>query len=320
MKHILSGTLVAAAALLTMSSCVSKTFLVTSGNENLTTLTKITDSQTSTCYSVGGDAGSSEIVIALSNNNEPNYHIYKKDNPLSPSSIQLTSGNNSSNFTPTYSVASDRIAFSRRTSNGSGNWSTADIYMVPATKGVALIPITQTNDANEFRPSFSSDGTMIAYQKTKGGSNDIDSEIWLKNLKTGETMLLGNGCSPKISPDGKRIAYTKFNNMTESHIWIMNIDGTGAAQISSGEKEFARNPSWSPDGSKIIFQNVISNKKKDWDLYIINSDGSGLMQITNNESEDIEPYWSSDNFIYFVSDRGGKRGNNQLWRFKYAGF
>lgn len=72
---------------------------------------------------------------------------------------------------------------------------------------------------------------------------------------------------------------------------------------------------WSPDGKRIIFQ-ATKKDKKDADLYIINSDGEGLTQLTSNKSFDGQPYWTKDNYIYFVSDRGNKKGNLQIWGFK----
>ena len=52
------------------------------------------------------------------------------------------------------------------------------------------------------------------------------------------------------------------------------------------------------------------------DIYTISSDGDNLMQHTTNKSHDFAPYWSSDNYIYFTSDRGGKKGEYQIFRFK----
>lgn len=62
-------------------------------------------------------------------------------------------------------------------------------------------------------------------------------------------------------------------------------------------------PSWSPDGSKIVFYSTMDN---DWEVYSIHSDGSHLTRLTNNPGYDGEPTWSPDGSkIAFVSDRDG---------------
>lgn len=296
-----------------LTSCGSKTFLITSGNENLTTLTKITDSESNKAFRATGAPGNSALFIEISDKSG-SHQIYKKINPLTPSLIQVTNDANSNCSFPSYCTKTDRLAFSKVANKG---WGRSDLYMMPATKGTALIPVTETSDENEFNPSFNSEGTKLAYQKSKGTDANIDSEIWVKDLTTGETMLIGKGCSPKISPDGTKIVFTKFNGPNESHLWIMNLDGSEASQISGSKQEFARHPAWSPDGKYIVFQNYLSNKKKDFDLFVIGVDGTNLRQITNNESQDLTPYWSEDGYIYFTSDRGGKANNYQIWRFKY---
>jgi dipeptidyl aminopeptidase/acylaminoacyl peptidase len=73
---------------------------------------------------------------------------------------------------------------------------------------------------------------------------------------------------------------------------------------------------FSPDGKYIIFDAM--DKKANQDLYIISVDGGDLTRLTMNKSNDSQPYWSSsDGYIYFVSNRGGKLGDLNIWRFKY---
>ena len=95
----------------------------------------------------------------------------------------------------------------------------------------------------------------------------------------------------------------------------MNTDGSDQIQITDAKKGFALNPCWSPDGTKLAFQSS-KKDKKDYDIYIIDVDGNNLVQVTINKSYDGMPYWTSDNFLYFVSDRGNTEENLQIWRFK----
>src|SRR5436190_23472944 len=63
--------------------------------------------------------------------------------------------------------------------------------------------------------------------------------------------------APKMSPDGRHVLYTKSelapwkDNTRRSTIWIVDADGARARQFLGSDKD--RNPSWSPDGSRIAF-------------------------------------------------------------------
>lgn len=283
---------------------------VTAGNENLAALTKITDNNDQKANSIATAPGSSTLFIALSEGNQCN--IYKKDNPLSAAMSQITSGKVWTAM-PSYCPATNRLAFTYQTPNGTG-WSTTDLYMLNLNNTNALIPITQTSNINEYSPSFSEDGSIVVYQARSGS----DGEIWVKNLKTNESILIGKGMQPKLSPDGNKIVFARYKTTgynSPSGIWTMNIDGTDVAQLTNNPDERAFSPSWSPDGKKIIFQSTVNGKKKDSDLYIINTNGTELMQITTNDSYEGGAVWSSDGYIYFISDRGNKPGNYQVWRF-----
>lgn len=316
-----------ATVLLGMSSCSTKEFAIASGDESLTTLTKVTDNEEPCGDPFGGDEGGALFFAARESGKY--WNIYKKENPFSAAITQKTSGKNY-NLEPVYCPVTGKIAF-RCQNEGS---STSDIFIMSDAKGKALSQITETSDAYEGYPSFSPDGKFVVYHKISysyyksiGGFFGLfgakvitvvkNSEIWLKNLTTGETVLLGNGYQPAFSPDGERIAYVKYSSDAEScAIWTMELDGSNPMQITDAKKGFAYDPCWSPDGTKLVFSSY-KKDKKDHDLYVIDADGNNLKQLTKNKSYDGQPYWTRDNYIYFTSDRGGKMGNQQIWRFKY---
>ena len=323
MRKVLSLTLVACA---TLTSWAGKNFEITTSGENLMTLTKVTDNEEPCMNPYGGNMGLNLFFAAREN--KKYWNIYKKENVFSTAMSQKTSGKNF-NWAPAYSEVLDKIAF-RCQNEGS---ATSDIFMMNNTKGKTLQAITESPDAFEGHPSFSPDGQYLIYDKQSysfykklnfwslfgfGGTTVAveHSEVWLRNLKTGENVLLSGGYTPRFSPDGKSIAYVKYSSDAKScSIWTMDLDGGNQVQITDAKKGYAFNPCWSPDGKHIIFD-AYKKDKKDTDLYIIDIDGNNLVQLTVNTSYDGQPYWSQDGFVYFVSDRGNKKENYQIWRFK----
>lgn len=306
-----------------------KKWAVTTSGETLSALTQVTDNKFPCINPYGGDNGKN-LYYAV-NEDGKYYNIYKKDNAFSAATSQKTSGKNY-NMAPVYCEAIDKIAF-RCMNEG---MSTSDIYMMSNSKGKALTQLTESQNAFEGNPCFSRDGKYLAYDRQTYGvaktysvlgfllgieSNVYiieKSEVWIKNLQTGENTLLGNGYQPQISPDGSKVAFVKYSSDAKScNIWIMDIDGGNLVQITDAKKGYAFYPRWSPKGDKLVFQ-LSKKDKKDADIYCIDTDGNNLTQLTINQSHDGAPYWTSDNYLYFVSDRGNAAGNYQIWRFKMS--
>ncbi|HEY9125866.1 MAG TPA: S9 family peptidase [Acidobacteriaceae bacterium] len=64
--------------------------------------------------------------------------------------------------------------------------------------------------------------------------------------------------SPKISPDGKKIAYSVVTPQTagkphDEHIWIVDADHPGSAQLFISGAGMDTAPAWSPDGQHLAF-------------------------------------------------------------------
>src|SRR6185437_1596841 len=70
-------------------------------------------------------------------------------------------------------------------------------------------------------------------------------------------------------------------------------------------------PSWSPDGTKIVFQQDPGLHPEIW---VVNGDGSGQQQLTSNTSDDRRPGWSPTGAkIVFASNRDGSGGLSDLF-------
>jgi len=310
-----------------LSSCATKVYQLTSEGEYFDALTKITESEKPVFYPNGGDFGDNLVFVAKEDDGA--YNIYMKEKVLYKAIIQKTGGQNI-NLSPTYCAVNNRIAFQYF------DKTNYDIYYIEAGKGKAITQVTNT-DEDEYNPSWSPDGNSLIFEKgstprtyiqaTKRASkveykgvSVSKNQVWLKDLKSKELKMLGIGSFPKISPDGKSIAFVKYDidknkSMETGTLWIMTIDGDSQKQITNVNLGYATSPNWSPDGKNIIFQ-LTKKNKEDSDIYVIDINGENLKQYTVNKSNDFAPIWTADDFIYFCSDRGAKANEYQIWRFK----
>lgn len=286
------------------------THVVNSPGENLTSLTKVHETEYKCWTPNGGDGGRNLFFVV----NDGKYsNIYRKDKTTSASMIQITGGHNKHNA-PSYCSATNMIAFAGQPEGNKAR----DIYMVNAIQGGAPTQVTNTPDAEEEYPCLSRDGKMIVYEKRLSTADEKYTEIWLKNLQTNENKLLGLGRTPSFSWDGRSIVCVKYaNDSRNTYLCIINIDGGNLTQLTDAGMGTVWRPCFSPDGKHIVFQ-WYKGQKGDTDLYVVDRDGNRLTQLTTNKSYDGEPYWASDGNIYFASDRGGVNLHYQIWSFRYG--
>ena len=105
----------------------------------------------------------------------------------------------------------------------------------------------------------------------------------------------GTNIAVALSPDGSTLAMD-----LQGRIWLLPARG-GSARPITDEFGDARQPTWSPDGSRVAFQ---SYRDGGWHIWSVAADGSDLSQHTYGPFDHREPHWSPDgNRIVFSSDR-----------------
>lgn len=125
--------------------------------------------------------------------------------------------------------------------------------------------------------SFTPDGRIVYSAEFKDKKSEICiADIDGKNI-TQLTHNNTNAWHPKVSPDGKQIAYSSDKDGTRK-IYVMDIDGSNQKRLTNTR---SGGPSWSPDGSQIIFQSKGEGGNGKSNVYIINKDGSSLRKITS---------------------------------------
>jgi Tol biopolymer transport system component len=103
-----------------------------------------------------------------------------------------------------------------------------------------------------------------------------------------------------ISPDGKRVAVERTDPQTQDKdIWLIDV-ATGAATRFTSDPAWEAFPTWSPDGSRIVFT---SNRNGVYDLYQKASSGAGTEELFYQSKEGKGANsWSPDGkFLIYYS-------------------
>ncbi len=179
-----------------------------------------------------------------------------------------------------------------------------------ATSGTPLPTVTGTPPTATATPApptatpnVITQGYVIFTSTRFGGKKQI---LRIKGDGTGTTNLTASSLSSDndfavYSPDYTKIAFTS-NRDGNDEIYVMNADGTSPQRLTSnGERDYE--PSWSPDGSKIVF--VSERGSQQGDIFVMGANGSGQVNITQAVGPDTDPSWGANNRIVFTSKRTG---------------
>ncbi|WP_375504095.1 Ig-like domain repeat protein [uncultured Jatrophihabitans sp.] len=209
----------------------------------------------------------------------------------------LTSG--SSNLAPDVSADGAHIAF---TSDRTGN---DEIWEMNAD---GSDPVQVTHDgASDYYPTFSPDGTQIAYRMTTS-SNPGDIFVIASDGGATPTQLTtapGLDSAPEWSPDGSTILFHSSRDDANpatctqcvQSIYSTHPDGSSQTRLVYVAGERNRFPNWSPDGSRIVFERDSSTDASGTgEIYTANADGSNptLFAPTSGASNDEAPDFSPD--------------------------
>jgi hypothetical protein len=150
-------------------------------------------------------------------------------------------------------------------------------------------------------PAWSADGSRIAFVSKRGGYYNV----WVMNADgSGQTNLTRQRTEdaedPTWSPDGTRIAFTaRTPGLSNSEIFTMKADGSNLVQLTntpvSDPGGFESNPTWSPDGTRLAFEEGYSCGGERG-IFVMNVNGSNRRDVTANLSTGCitHPTWSPD--------------------------
>jgi Tol biopolymer transport system component len=126
----------------------------------------------------------------------------------------------------------------------------------------------------------------------KNGSNIQQLTATNMSCPFGGGSISNPPVHPRYYSDG-RIVYSAAGKNSNSQIFVLSADGKTATNLSNNGSN-DRDPSWSPDGTKIVFS---SDRNGSPDLYTMNADGTGAILALGTPS--IIPSWCPGGKIVF---------------------
>ena len=179
------------------------------------------------------------------------------------------------------------------------------------------VPLTRYT-GEEAHPSFSADGSRVAYSRRSSRDDDWDIYLEVVGGAQAQRPLVESSDDelfPTLSPDGTRIAFWRVNEKGEAAIVVASALGGDERRVHSrderlsdpGREYFRGSLSWSPDNSRIAFAArdglallTVADGQIDW-LTMPPAEGSG----------DIQPTFSPDGrTVTFVRRAGSNAGHN----------
>ena len=250
-------------------------------------------------------------------------------NPDLTAEHKLTSGDVDSGW-PVWSPDASRIAFDSDRSDPdlSDNTFINDVFSMRADGS----DVRKLTDSVGFSgdAAYAPNGRLIAFDADRGVTSgdpgwpaaSPDLSIYVMNAADGSrvrrvtTPPAGTSdTEPRFSPDGSALVFSRFRGGNAlkysprvagdtSALFIVNLDGTGLHRITGWGANVGQ-ADWSPDGSRIVFENACCSRGPA-NVYTVSPAGGALTDLTqghgitgtdNTSLQDdgfYDPVWSPD--------------------------
>jgi tricorn protease len=186
--------------------------------------------------------------------------------------------------------------------------SRGEIFTVPAEKG-DIRNLTRTPGAADRDPSWSPDGTRIAYFSDESGEYQLHLR---EQSGQGEVTKIALEPKPTFyydlqwSPDSKKLTYYD----KKSQLWYVDLDTKKPVAVDQSSYEGARDelrPRWSPDSKWISYNKQI--KSGMFAVFVYSLASAETRQLTDGLSASTGAVWDKNGkYLYFLSSNDAGPG------------
>jgi TolB protein len=144
--------------------------------------------------------------------------------------------------------------------------------------------------------------TQIYFVSDRTGHKEIWAMDYDGSNQHQITRLGSISLSPRVSPDGSRIAFSSLNKSGwEIMMFSLELNRMVSFPHMGGTN---LSPAWSGDGTKLAFS---SSRSGEPEIYVADASGGNLHRMTTDKGPDVSPVWNrkTNGQISFVSGRTG---------------
>ena len=158
------------------------------------------------------------------------------------------------------------------------------------------------NSSSAAQPTIR--GEKLLFVETSENWNIWRSDIVLGKASPPTRFISSSGRNydPRVSPDGKTIAFVS-DRSGGWQLWLADLDGGNIRQLTSFTTAWLGTPSWSPDGKRIAFDARPDGRSG---IFVAEVSTGAVSVLQKSDAEERSPSWSRDGrSIYFNSSRDG---------------
>ncbi len=256
------------------------------GNEDIylltrNQLTKLTDDPATDQWPVPSFGGES---IVFTSNRSGDYDVYLMN--LKTRDIKRLTRDSRNEVSPSWSADDTSIYYDLEI--GRNKWQTMKLD-IRSGQSLPLFP------ASPYKT------TIVPFENRGGGEIFFTAKAlvgWFVakySVPEGKfTQLTESGsCRPKVSPDGRKVAYVCFEDDGLGDIFLMNSDGSQKTNLTKERSHsYDYYPCFSPAGDMIVFSSSPKYKKKTgYQLYTLNLQSGDVQRIFASNGNNSFPYW-----------------------------
>ncbi len=217
-------------------------------------------------------------------------------------------------YDPVWASDGRRVYYSAMSASGNyGLWR----IDVDAQAGRALgepAPLTEVGFGTSRHLAVSRDGRRLAFSALRMSSN-----LWRVGLEPGArprplTSESGRNARPVYSPDGRFLAFDRWQSGTNPDVWVMAADGSGA-RAAVAHHAIDTVPNWTPDGRALVFVSDRLGRPAVWSA----AAAGGQERLVTELQADSDWVRLSPDGRSLAFARRGSDGIVNVWRAELSG-